>query len=46
MRTDEPTIGHTWPGGEAYLREQIVGGVTTDWDSALIWEFFSQFDRN
>ncbi|MCP3995630.1 MAG: hypothetical protein GY722_11265 [bacterium] len=38
--------GHTWPGGDPYLPERVVGPVTTDWDSALIWEFFSQFDRD
>ena len=38
--------GHTWPGGDPYLSERVVGRVTTDWDSALIWEFFSQFGRS
>ena len=38
--------GHTWPGGDAYLTENIVGRATSDWDSALIWEFFSGFRRN
>jgi polyhydroxybutyrate depolymerase len=33
--------GHTWPSGEPYLPERRVGRVTTDWDSTLIWEFFS-----
>lgn len=38
--------GHTWPGGDPYLTERIVGRVTADWDSTLIWEFLSQFDRS
>lgn len=37
--------GHTWPGGDSYLAERIVGKVTCDWDSSLICEFLSQFDR-
>ena len=37
--------GHTWPGGDSYLVERIVGKVTCDWDSSLICEFPSQFDR-
>jgi polyhydroxybutyrate depolymerase len=38
--------GHTWPGGDPYLAERIVGRVTSDWDSELVWGFFSQFRRN
>ena len=38
--------GHSWPGGDPYLPERIVGRVTADWDSTLIWDFFSQFDRS
>lgn len=37
--------GHTWPGGDPYLAGRVVGRVTHDWDSTLIWEFFSRFDR-
>ena len=37
--------GHTWPGGDPYLPERVVGRVTSDWDSLLIWDFFSSFDR-
>jgi polyhydroxybutyrate depolymerase len=35
--------GHTWPSGQPGVNVQIVGTVTTDWDSNLIWEFLSRF---
>jgi len=37
--------GHTWPAGEPGLPVRIVGPVNEDWDSALIWDFLSRFDR-
>ena len=37
--------GHTWPGGDQYFPVRLVGPVTRDWNSTLIWEFLSQFDR-
>ena len=35
--------GHTWPGGDQYLRPSFIGPVGQDWDSNVIWEFFSRF---
>ncbi|MCL4219560.1 MAG: hypothetical protein KJ052_21475, partial [Candidatus Hydrogenedentes bacterium] len=33
--------GHTWPGGEQYLAEWIIGKTSHDMDaSAVIWDFF------
>lgn len=35
--------GHTWPGGEAYLGQWLVGRVSREIDAnALIWRFFQQ----
>ncbi|HLX00130.1 MAG TPA: PHB depolymerase family esterase [Candidatus Acidoferrales bacterium] len=34
--------GHTWPGGEQYLPETVVGKTSADLDAnELIWKFFS-----
>jgi poly(3-hydroxybutyrate) depolymerase len=38
--------GHTWPSGDPFLSVSIVGRITGDWDSALIWEFFVSVDRD
>ncbi|MFE5285957.1 alpha/beta hydrolase family esterase [Nocardia sp. NPDC056611] len=36
--------GHTWPGGQQYLPEAIVGKVTRQFDAAdVIWRFFARF---
>ena len=33
--------GHTWPGGNAYLGERVVGRVARDFSAnELMWEFF------
>ena len=38
--------GHTWPGGEAYLADSIVGRTSRDFDaSEAIWTFFSAHHR-
>jgi polyhydroxybutyrate depolymerase len=38
--------GHTWPDGNQYLPEVIVGKVTHQFDgAAVIWQFFSGFRR-
>lgn len=35
--------GHTWPGGEAYLGERLVGRVSREIDAnEVIWKFFQQ----
>lgn len=38
--------GHTWPGGAGRFSVRLLGRVTSDWDSSLIWEFFSNNRRN
>ena len=38
--------GHTWPGGEAYLGEWLVGRVSREIDAnEVIWKFFQQHLR-
>jgi polyhydroxybutyrate depolymerase len=38
--------GHTWPGGEQYLAEWIIGKTNGDFDaSEVIWEFFKKWAR-
>lgn len=35
--------GHTWPGGDQYLGEMIIGKTNRDIDASdLIWEFFGR----
>lgn len=35
--------GHTWPGGEPYLGERLVGQVSREIDANdVIWQFFKQ----
>ncbi len=36
--------GHTWPGGEQYMREAIIGRTCRDFDAGeAIWGFFDRF---
>lgn len=36
--------GHTWPGGEQYLSERLVGKTSRLFNaSEMIWKFFQQF---
>jgi polyhydroxybutyrate depolymerase len=35
--------GHTWPGGDQYLRPALIGPVAQDWDSTVVWGFFQRF---
>jgi polyhydroxybutyrate depolymerase len=38
--------GHTWPGGDQYLPQAVVGRVNRDIDaSAVIWDFFKRQAR-
>jgi polyhydroxybutyrate depolymerase len=38
--------GHTWPQGQQYLPESIIGKVCMDMNaSQVIWDFFKQFHR-
>ncbi len=37
--------GHTWPSGDPFLTERIVGRVTGDWDTSVVWEFFESVGR-
>lgn len=38
--------GHTWPRGDRYLPERLVGRVSQDMEaSAELWRFFKQFSR-
>ena len=38
--------GHTWPGGEQYLRERFIGKTCRDIDACeVIWEFFKKHER-
>lgn len=33
--------GHTWPGGDQYLPERVIGKLCRDFDAtAMIWDFF------
>lgn len=35
--------GHTWPGGDQYLNEKIIGKTSRDMDaSEVLWEFFKR----
>ena len=37
-------IGHTWPGGEQYFPEWLIGKTCRDIDAnVVLWDFFSQF---
>jgi polyhydroxybutyrate depolymerase len=34
--------GHTWPGGEQYMPEQMIGRTSDDFDAGeVIWKFFA-----
>lgn len=36
--------GHTWPGGQQYLPERVVGRTTRDIDAnEVIWSFFKRY---
>lgn len=35
--------GHTWPSGQQYFSEKIVGGATRDWGNAFILDWLTQF---
>jgi polyhydroxybutyrate depolymerase len=38
--------GHTWPRGDRYLPERLIGRTSSDMDaSAELWRFFKQFSR-
>jgi polyhydroxybutyrate depolymerase len=38
--------GHTWPGGQQYLRESLIGRTSKDVDaSRAIWAFFARLRR-
>jgi polyhydroxybutyrate depolymerase len=38
--------GHTWPSGEQYLGERLVGRVSRELDAnQAIWEFFRRHRR-
>jgi poly(3-hydroxybutyrate) depolymerase len=38
--------GHTWPGGQQYLGERIVGRVSRELNASNeIWSFFARFER-
>jgi polyhydroxybutyrate depolymerase len=38
--------GHTWPGGNQYLPERIIGKVCRDMEgSEIIWEFFKNHPK-
>ncbi len=38
--------GHTWPGGEQYAPELVVGETCRDFDAnEVIWDFFSRHQR-
>lgn len=35
--------GHTWPGGNQYLPERIIGKTSMDIDaSEIIWDYFAK----
>lgn len=35
--------GHTWPGGEQYMPEEVIGRTSDDFDaSEVIWKFFAE----
>lgn len=35
--------GHTWPGGEQYMPESVVGKTSGDFDATdVIWKFFAE----
>ncbi len=35
--------GHTWPSGSPALSENLVGRVTYDWGSEVLWSFLSSY---
>jgi polyhydroxybutyrate depolymerase len=35
--------GHTWPSGSPALSERIVGRITHDWGSEVLWDFLSGY---
>ncbi len=36
--------GHTWPGGEQYLRERVIGKTSRDFNAGeAIWDFCERF---
>jgi len=37
--------GHTWPSGDAYFGERLIGPVTHDWGSEVILDFFDAHVR-
>ncbi len=38
--------GHTWPGGEQYAGEWLIGKTASNFDATrAIWEFFQRFRR-
>lgn len=37
--------GHTWPNGDQYFRESLVGPVSRDWGNEKILEFFDAHSR-
>lgn len=38
--------GHTWPGGDRYLPERVVGKRSSDLDASVeLWRFLSRFSR-
>ncbi len=38
--------GHTWPGGDQYLGEWLVGKTSRDMDaSKVIWDFFEKLNK-
>ncbi len=38
--------GHTWPGGQQYLAERIIGKTSRDINATEeIWEFFKKHSR-
>lgn len=37
--------GHTWPGGDQYVGERLVGGVTRDFSaSRAVLDFLLRFE--
>jgi polyhydroxybutyrate depolymerase len=37
--------GHTWPSGSPALPESVVGRITLDWGSEVLWDFLSSHSR-